>query len=100
MILDFDLDFLEAAAAIVDTRLERLDKEAHATSDPDAFGIFHQIEYITGFGFVACQTYATAVVKGTKVCEARSSRTRSEAQNRSIHGPSDKCCRQSLETQS
>lgn len=67
MILDFDLDFLEAAVALVDTRLERQDKEAHANSDPDAFGIFDQIEYITGFGFVACQTYATAVVNRRQV---------------------------------
>ena len=62
MILDFDLDFLEAAAALVDANLDRLDREAHANPDPDAFGIFDQIEYITGFGFVACQTYATALV--------------------------------------
>ena len=38
MILDFDLDFLEAAAALVDTRLERQDKEAQASWDPDSFG--------------------------------------------------------------
>ncbi len=62
MILDFDLDFLRDAAALVDARLERLDKEATASPDPDAFGVFDQAEYITGFGFVACQTYITAIV--------------------------------------
>jgi hypothetical protein len=67
MILDFDLDFLEAAAALVDASLERLDTEVHASSDPDAFGTFDEIEYITGFGFVACQTYATAVVNRREV---------------------------------
>jgi len=30
MILDFDLDFLRAAVALVDASLERLDKEACA----------------------------------------------------------------------
>ena len=62
MILDFDLDFLRAAAALVDSSLERLQAESRSSPDPDAFGIFDEVEYLTGFGFVACQTYATAVV--------------------------------------
>ena len=67
MIVDFDLGFLRDAAALVDASLERLDREAGASPDPDMFGILHQIEYITGFGFVACQTYATAVVSRRKL---------------------------------
>jgi hypothetical protein len=67
MILDFDLDFLRAAAALVDASLERLDKEAKASPDPDSFGVFDQAEYIAGFGFVACQTYATAVASRRKL---------------------------------
>jgi hypothetical protein len=67
MISDFDLDFLKAAAALVDASLERLDNEAKASPDPDTFGVFDQAEYITGFGFVACQTYATAVVSRSKL---------------------------------
>jgi len=67
MILDFDLDFLRAAAALVDASLERLDNKANASPDPDAFGIYDQAEYISGFGFVACQTYATAVVRWSKI---------------------------------
>ena len=67
MILDFDLDFLRAAAALVDASLERLDGKADASPDPDAFGIFDEVEYITGFGFVACQTYATAVASRSKL---------------------------------
>jgi hypothetical protein len=67
MVIDFDLDFLQAAAVLVDTRLERLDKEAEASPDPDAFGIFDQVEYITGFGFVACQTYITAIASRRKL---------------------------------
>ena len=50
MILDFDLDFLRAAAVLVDGGLERLQVEARSSPDPDAFGIFDEMEYITGFG--------------------------------------------------
>lgn len=67
MILDFDLGFLRAAAALVDASLERLDNEANASPDPDSFGIYDKAEYITGFGFVACQTYVTAVLRGSKI---------------------------------
>jgi hypothetical protein len=67
MILDFDLDFLKDAAALIDARLERLDKEVTASPDPDAFGAFDQAEYITGFGFVACQTYTTAIMSSCKL---------------------------------
>ncbi len=67
MILDFDLEFLKGAAALVDASLERLDGKARASSDPDTFGIFDEVEYITGFGFVACQTYATAVASRSKL---------------------------------
>jgi hypothetical protein len=67
MIIDFDLDFLQAAAALVDTRLERLDTQAEASPDPDAFGIFDQVEYLTGFGFVACQTYITTIASRRKL---------------------------------
>lgn len=66
MIPDFDLDFLRAAVSLIDENLERLDEEADVNHDPDAFGIFDEVEYITGFGFVACQTYATAVVSRSK----------------------------------
>ena len=65
--MDFDLDFLRAAAALVDASLERLDNKANASPDPDAFGIYDQAKYISGFGFVACQTYATAVVRWSKI---------------------------------
>ena len=67
MIVDFDLGFLRDAAALVDASLERLEREAGACPDPDAFGILDQMEYITGFGFVACQTYATAVLNRCKL---------------------------------
>lgn len=61
MLIDFDLDFLRASVTLVDASLERLDEEAHSSPDPDAFGVFDELEYVTGLGFVACQTYATSV---------------------------------------
>jgi hypothetical protein len=67
MIVDFDLDFLRAAAALVDSGLDRLQSESRSSSDPDVFGIFDEVEYLTGFGFVACQTYATAVVSRSQL---------------------------------
>jgi hypothetical protein len=67
MIIDFDLDFLNAAVALVDAGLARLDNDARSSPDPDAFGIFDELEYITGFGFVACQTYATAIASRSQL---------------------------------
>lgn len=66
MSLDFDLNFLMGAATLIDANLERLDGKANASPDPDAFGIFDEMEYLTGFGFVACQTYATAAASRSK----------------------------------
>jgi hypothetical protein len=71
MILDFDLDFLREATALVDGRLEQLERKAKASPDPDTYGVYDQAEYITGFGFVACQTYATGVVRWSKVVGKR-----------------------------
>jgi hypothetical protein len=67
MIFDFDLEFLRAAVALVDASLARLDEDAKSSQDPDSFGIFDALEYITGFGFVACQTYAVAVVSRSRL---------------------------------
>lgn len=47
MMLDFDLDFLRDAVALIDVSLERLDREVKASSDPEAFGIFDQMEYLS-----------------------------------------------------
>ncbi|NKB66799.1 MAG: hypothetical protein GKR89_07050 [Candidatus Latescibacteria bacterium] len=66
MIIDFEFGFLKASTALADEHLDRLDKEAKVSEDPDSFGLFDQIEYITGFGFVACQTYLTATIGSTQ----------------------------------
>ena len=56
-----DTVFLREAAALVDNRLDKLVHDAKTCPDPDGYGLIDSSEYITGFGFVACQTYATAV---------------------------------------
>ena len=58
--------------ATADEIIKKVDKMADDSPDPDAFGIYDEIEYITGFGFVACQTYITATI-------SRSGITRREA---------------------
>lgn len=67
MKIDFDLDFLKAAVALVDSNLSRLRNDARSSPNPDAFGILDELEYITGFGFVACQSYATAVASRSQL---------------------------------
>jgi hypothetical protein len=63
----FDLSFLEDAAGLVDTTLQRLELEAKRVEDPDQIGTFEKTEYIMGFGLVACQTYITACVARTSL---------------------------------
>ena len=46
MICDFDLDFLKDALAIVDQRLNLLDKKAKDSPDTDSFCVFEKLEYI------------------------------------------------------
>jgi hypothetical protein len=43
------------------------DREASTSPDPDSFGIFDQMEYLAGFGFVARQTCASAKVSECKL---------------------------------
>lgn len=64
---DFDLGFLQDVARLVDGRLEILVRETQGSPDPDSFGYYEEIEYITGFGFVACQTYITATCGRRKI---------------------------------
>lgn len=59
---EFDFSFLRDAATLVDSRLRVLELAAQRSEDPDGQGICDKAEYITGFGFVACQTYIIACV--------------------------------------
>ena len=58
---DYELNFLGEAAALVDRGFSALEREAQTSPDADAFGVYDRIEYMAGFGFVACQTYMVAV---------------------------------------
>ena len=60
-LIESDTGFLREAATLVDNRLDKLDREAKSHPDPVGCGLMDSTEYIIGFGFVACQTYATAV---------------------------------------
>jgi len=59
--------FLREAAALVDNRLDKLERDARTHPNPDGFGLYDRTEYITGFGLVACQTYATSILKWSKL---------------------------------
>lgn len=55
--MDYELDLLSTVTSIIDRSIEALINESNSCQDPDAYGIFDKIEHVTGFGFVACQTY-------------------------------------------
>ncbi|HEX6903903.1 MAG TPA: hypothetical protein VF789_29600 [Thermoanaerobaculia bacterium] len=50
---------------LLDAKLTELSKEADQIEDPDMSGHYERMEYIIGFGFVACQQYLAAVM-GTR----------------------------------
>jgi hypothetical protein len=81
-ISDHDFQFLYEFAGFVDSRLDFW--EAGLPDDPDIDDAdrYVRAEYVTGLGFVACQTYLTAVV-------SRRDMTRGDALARGrIHSPS------------
>lgn len=55
--IDYDLGLLSDAIGLVDQRLDELDGLSRNSEDPDGQGVFDQIDYFVGFGFVACQVY-------------------------------------------
>jgi hypothetical protein len=57
---DLDLDYLQKHLSLIDAHLDIVAKEARGCGDPDAFGVFDEIESLVGFGFAACQRYLTA----------------------------------------
>jgi len=81
MMLDFDLNFLKEATGLVDSKLVRLESETNASHDPDQFGVLDRIEYVLGFGFVACQQYITVTC----------SRKRKSKGNALAYGPAHRC---------
>ncbi len=55
-----ETQMLRDAAELVDERLARLNRDIRGCEDPDSRGLLDAWEYLTGFGFVACQTFLTA----------------------------------------
>ena len=62
----FALNFLTECTALIDRRVVALEAESSASEDPDAWGVFDSLEYVVGFGFVACQQYVTTVASNHK----------------------------------
>jgi hypothetical protein len=60
-VLDTHVGFLEDAILLVDNRLSDLEKEESVSPDPDSFGVYDSLDYMCGFGFVACQAYLTGI---------------------------------------
>jgi hypothetical protein len=67
MIVDFDLDLLKQLIRIIDQQLDLISEKATQVDDADSFGYFDSAEHITGFGFVACQTYMSSVYGYLKI---------------------------------
>jgi hypothetical protein len=68
---DYEFHLLGDATGLVDGRLAELNLEFRRSSDPDSDGILDRLEYISGFGFVACQAYITAHIGYTKTPKKR-----------------------------
>jgi hypothetical protein len=66
---DYDLNLLTEAAELLDKHLDALEEEAKGVTDPDAAGLYDRLEYVTGFGLVACQTYVNNVVGTLRMSE-------------------------------
>jgi hypothetical protein len=71
-VIDFDLEFLEEVAEMLDSKLKRLERAGAASGDPDQFGFLDRIEFLVGVGFTACQTYISATSGYMGVAKAES----------------------------
>jgi hypothetical protein len=70
---DYDLEFLEDLADLLDRRLEQADQEiAKASGHMDTGLILDRLEYVTAIGLIACQVYMAEVI-------GKTDRTRREA---------------------
>lgn len=62
---DFDLEFLRDLFTLLDGRLDELQERIDKCFDPDQMGLFDDVEYIAGMGFVACQRYLASTFRQT-----------------------------------
>ena len=58
-VIDPDLGLLVDLYEFLDHKLSDLCDRSAEPTDPDSSGLFDQMEYLTGFGLVALQTYLT-----------------------------------------
>lgn len=58
-VIDPELGLLADLYELLDQKLSDLCDRSTECTDPDASGYFDQMEYLTGFGLVALQTYLT-----------------------------------------
>ena len=74
MLLDYDLELLKGIVRTIDQHLETINQRSTEVDDADSFGYFDQAEHALGLGFVACQTYISAICGqlGTKKQDALS----------------------------
>jgi hypothetical protein len=59
--LDYELSLLREIVLFIDQHLSQIIHNSMQVEDADSFGYFDSAEHITGLGFVACQTYMSAV---------------------------------------
>jgi hypothetical protein len=57
---DSEVDNLQHALSLIDERIQTIESHINP-QDPDTFGYYHDIDYLTGLAFVACQRYITSV---------------------------------------
>jgi len=64
-LMDYDLQFLEELAELLDSRIDDVEEQAahlHNEQISDPGFVIDRSEYLIGLGFVACQTYLTEVM--------------------------------------
>jgi hypothetical protein len=66
-IIDYDLQLLEEILHLLDTQLQRIEREAEECEDPEGFGLYDHGETLAGLGFVACQQYLSATYGWLKI---------------------------------
>jgi hypothetical protein len=59
VIADPELGLLADLYEFLDSKLEKLCDESVLCNDAESSGYYDQIEYLTGFGLIALQTYLT-----------------------------------------
>ncbi|MBI4696356.1 MAG: hypothetical protein HY749_20300 [Gammaproteobacteria bacterium] len=60
---DFDLELLKSAVRLVDDRLKNLEAAIARLEAPEV--LFDEAEHVTGFGFVACQTFIATKISAS-----------------------------------